>query len=226
MLWPYWPPDGGSPVPILWPGWTLFYELVFYILFGLGVSRGRVWAVGLAMGGLTALSLIGLVARPENAALFAVTRPLLLMFLPGMVLALWHAQGRTVPEWLRLVALVAFVPVLLAVPPPEDGTLGAVFLLWAGGPALLAFLAVAGGDWQVPGYRVIGPLGHSSYALYLLHVPLAHAWAIAYPGRLFVLGPWVYLASLTACTVVASVLFWRFVEVPLTRWLNVHLARP
>ena len=55
-LIPYWPAEGAQavglrPVPILWPGWTLFYELVFYALFGIGIAWGRRAAVlGAALG--------------------------------------------------------------------------------------------------------------------------------------------------------------------------------
>ena len=35
LLLPYWPEDGSlRTLPFLWVGWTLFYEMLFYALFG------------------------------------------------------------------------------------------------------------------------------------------------------------------------------------------------
>ena len=223
VLWPYWPATGAMPVPLLWVGWTLFYEGLFYLLFGLGVSRGRGVALGLASLGLLGLGAFGLLLRPDNAALFALTRPVLWLFIPGMALAAWHGRGGRVPAWLSALALVAVVPAALLAPVPAE-PLGAAYLLWAGGPALLLFLAVAGRDWRVPCWRVVGPLGHASYALYLLHVPLGQGLTMLAPGRLFALGPWVFLALLIIATLIASLAFCRWIERPLTRWLNARFA--
>jgi len=224
VLWPYWPAGADQPLPVLWPGWTLFYEGLFYLLFGLGVSRGRAFALGFAAAVLGLLGLAGLWLRPDDAALFALTRPVLWLFVPGMALGLWHVRGGRVPGRLRAAALLALVPVTLHLPAPGV-SLGLAYVLWAGVPALLLFVAIAGADWRVPGYRaVVGPLGGGSYALYLLHVPVAQSVALVWPGFLFALGPWFYLLCLTVMTLAASLAFRRWLERPLTRWLNARFA--
>lgn len=229
-LIPVWTPGQPHPLPLLWPGWTLFFELVFYVLFGLGVSHGRKRAVELSAGAIALLVAAGLVWQPQSAFLFMVTRPVLLLFVWGCLLGTFHESGGRIGRWFCL-AMAVLAVVLLA---RLDGSfavsqLGVEYLASAGLPALALFLAVVGGDWlhHSTGWwvRWIDLGGEVSFALYLLHVPVAHAWTALYPGRLYLLGPWPFLIGLALATLVASVLFWRFVEVPLTRWLNARLAR-
>lgn len=227
LLWslafvPQWQAGNAQPLPLLWPGWTLLYEMAFYLLFGLGVWAGRRASVMISAAGLVLLAAIGLFVTPEGPVAFALTRPLVLLFLPGLALALWRGRGGRLALWLRLALAGAAIAVLLLAPasPPAGQS-----LIWTGLPALLLFLAAVGGDWRVPCGRLVDEAGNASYALYLLHVPLAHLWAATYPGRLFALGPWAYFLGLLGSTLVASLLFWRFVERPLTRWLNSRLLR-
>lgn len=228
---PFWTAGAPYPLPLLWPAWTLFFELVFYLLFGLGVSHGRKRAGEIAAGGIALAVVAGLIWQPDSAPLFMLTRPVMFLFIWGYLLGCFREEGIRLGLWFR-VLMAAAAPILLLHLPGSSqvGQLGIEYLAWAGLPALALFLAVAGGDWlqDSSGWwvRLIDLAGEISFALYLLHVPMAHLWTALYPGRLFALGPWPFLIGLTACTLVASVVFWRIVEMPLTRWLNARLARP
>ncbi|MFC3101899.1 acyltransferase [Altererythrobacter lauratis] len=216
--------DGARPLPILWPGWTLFYEMLFYLLFGLGISAGRWPAVGTAAGGIAALVLLGLLIESPGAVLFAATRPVSLLFPIGMALALWREGGGQLPAALRVALALAVIPAMALLPRSSGDALDFAYLLWAGIPALLLFAAVVGGPLRVPQPRLADMLGGMSYALYLLHLPVAWIWAAFYPGFLFALGPWFHFASLMGGAFALSLGFYLWVERPLTAALNRRLA--
>lgn len=229
LLIPYWPDDGSlRPLPFLWTGWTLFYEMAFYGLFGLFVGLRRESAIAGVVAVLVALTVVGHWVQPINAALFAVTRPVILLFAAGMLLALWREKGGAAPAWLRLAALAALGAVTVLVGPPERlDALGFDFLSWCAAPATLLAFAVLGGPIAIPAARWITRAGDASYALYLLHVPMAWFWLWFWtrlPG--FAPGPWDFLATALAATFMASWLFYRRIERPLTLGLNRRFAAP
>lgn len=220
--------EGHRPLLFLWVGWTLIYEMVFYFVFGLFLPLSRARAIMAVTGALAALIAAGAWVTPATPLVFALTRPLPVMFVAGMVLALWRGQGGCAPAWVRWAALAALVPALLAVPAPADPTLSdGHYLLWAGLPALLIALAALGGPLALPWPALVNGAGDASYALYLLHLPVAWFW-LWFWGRLpfFDPGPWDYLASALCASIAASWLFFRWIERPLTLGLNRRFAAP
>lgn len=229
VLVPYWPQDGAlRPMPFLWVGWTLFYEMAFYALFGLFIGLGRGRGIGATAAALTALVLAGLAVVPANAFLFALTRPVLLMFLAGMALALWREAGGVAAGGIRALALAAVVPAMTLVGVPQDvETMGFDYLAWCGLPALLLAFAVLGGPLRLPAARIVVAAGDMSYAVYLLHVPIAWFWLWFY-NRLpfFSPGAWDYLVTAVLVTHAASWLFYAKVERPLLAALNRQARTP
>lgn len=226
MLWPYW---SGAPftlaLPIMWVGWTLFFEMVFYFLFGLFVSFSRLRAIA-----LTSLALVGLVVAGQglslqSAPLWMATRPVALVFIAGMVLALWRERGHVLPPALRLLALAMALalPFIIGAPDSYSSTT-LEYLGWAAVPAVLLSLALMGGEMRWPWPAMIDRLGDISFALYLLHVPAAHFWTFVWQSLTLPGGAWPFLVTLVAGTVIASWLFFVWVERPTTRWLNERLG--
>lgn len=229
LLIPHWPADGSiRPVPFLWVGWTLFYEMVFYALFGLFIAWRRETAIAGIIAVLGALALAGLRVPPENAALYAATRPVTLVFGAGMLLALWRERGGLAPGWLRWATLAGSAAALWLVSVPGNaGAMGFDFLAWAALPALLIAFAALSGPLALPATALINRAGDASYAVYLLHLPLAWFW-LWFWGRLpfFDAGPWDYLLSAIGATVGLGWLFFRWIERPMTLALNRRFAAP
>lgn len=224
---PFWPDDGGLRyAPLLWPGWTLLYELLFYAIFGLmlGARRSMAQTLGLTAAALALLVAFGLIVPPVHAALFMLTRPVLLVFVFGMGLAWLRERGRRLPSSLRLAAAGAAVGAILLIPaPPNESALGFDYVAWCGIPAMLATAAVLGGDMRVPCERAANRLGDMSYALYLLHIPMGWLWVLTYRRLLRPEGPWLFFLTLMGATLAVSWLFHARIERPLTRWLNRRL---
>ncbi|MGB3472666.1 MAG: acyltransferase [Erythrobacter sp.] len=233
FLIPFWSDlHGLRAQPFLWPGWTLFYEMVFYALFGLFLTRGRAMALGTAAVAICALVIAGLWVTPDmaprNTFLWTLTRPVLLVFIAGMALALVREAGWQAGVYLRLAAGFAGIALCLVVPKPDSiAAMGFDYLAWCAAPAVLFAFAVLGGPLRVPFEAVINRLGDMSYALYLLHIPIAWGWIWLYtklPG--FQAGPGDYLVSAMIVTLLVSWMFHARIERPMTARLNALLAPP
>ncbi|ANU07189.1 acyltransferase family protein [Paraurantiacibacter namhicola] len=222
VLVPYWPDNGSiRPTMFLWTGWTLFFEMVFYLLFGMLMTRGRAAAISGALCGIAVLVLAGFFIPPENVIAWSLTRPILLMFPVGIAMAVLRESGLALPAALRLAILAAAAASWWMLDAPGSTvSLGVDYVLWAGLPPVLFTIAVLGGPLDLPAPAFWNAGGDISYALYLLHVPLAWAWIWIYPRLPFVEpDPWGFLVTVSFITLLASWIFYRFVEVPLTRRL-------
>lgn len=208
-------------LPFLWPGWTLFYELVFYLVFGALVSAGRRRTVAVTSLVLATMAAVGIIVRPDSYIAGALTQPVYVLFVAGIAFGIFVDTGGAVPKWLRVLAGAGAL-VLLA---PGSAPLDHDWLLAVGLPGLLLFLGVAGGPIPRLLDKPADVFGDLSYALYLLHIPFAHAWMqvfnvwLPHPG-----GAIGYMATGLPLLLILSFGFHRWVERPLTRWLNAGLA--
>ncbi len=148
--------------PYLIAGWTLNYEMLFYLIFFIGLMARR----PLLVPTITILFLffIGLVFNPEWVVLKAYTDPVLLEFLCGVWVAWAYAKwgvGRTTP----LVIVFGFIT-LFAFPFLGAGKLNIV------GQIISSALIVSGALFlggRVPNSKILSLLGDSSYSIYLTH---------------------------------------------------------
>ncbi|WP_335949652.1 acyltransferase [Salipiger bermudensis] len=165
--------------PVLVPGWTLNYEMFFYILFAATLLVGKSARFFVLTGLLFALVALGYATKPADAITITYTSPLLLEFLGGVVVArIWQsAPGGVLRNGLLIViAAVAF----LVLGPQVDPTDYWSRTIGFGGPGILLVSGVAGLAGRVPQLPVLERLGDASYAIYLFHlfvvVPMQVVW--------------------------------------------------
>jgi exopolysaccharide production protein ExoZ len=177
---PFARPLDGLPRPVLPLGWTLNYEMFFYVVFALFVALPRdraVTAVAVSLGLMVAA---GVLVKPESTALAYWSDPIILEFVLGAAIALAFERGFRLKTPLAVILIlcgIVFLALDLAhmapfAPPPGYDPHGFIRFVAAGLPMAAIFAAVVLGGWMLPGGRLIGflvLLGNASYALYLFH---------------------------------------------------------
>jgi exopolysaccharide production protein ExoZ len=212
-------PGNGTYTPLLIPGWTLNYEMFFYLLFGSAMAvggRNMRLRAALIVAALVALTAAGWLLPVEGVARF-YTYNIVLEFAFGIGLGMLYL-GRALPRsfwWWPVAALGA---VLLTLMPLDDASHVRAFN-WG----LPALLIVAGCVFASPiRFEPLEDLGDWSYALYLSH-PIVLSAAFqgwrrlggALPAELYP------LLVLAACVIVSALLY-HFVELPSKDWLKAR----
>ena len=224
--------EGISPVLSL--GWTLNYEMMFYIVFASFIHLQRNNALFWIFFTLLSLVTLGQFVSQDEIPLFFWSRPIILEFAAGMMLGeLAIRQRITLSPPVRFLFLVPLILLLWNPLPELRGTKTPNELIrviaW-GGPMFCLLLAAISGP--VPMFRVfdraIGRLGDSSYSLYLLHpfctmttmilFGLIHKYydVILYPAPILV------AAIFLSCTV--AIASYSFFEKPFGAFLRDRIA--
>lgn len=170
----------GSPYPVLAVGWTLVYEMYFYVLFGLCLLlRSQAMALGaMAAFFLASWFALSLMADPSHM-LSVYLQPITLEFVAGGALALvWRRLPETLPAHVGRVwgyGLICVGGIALAPAAAFFGEAinadGALRLAVFGGPTVLVVagalvLERTGAICRHPRLLL---LGAGSYAIYLIH---------------------------------------------------------
>ncbi len=223
-----WPRPDGLMQPAYSPGWTLNYEVFFYLGFALVLPLPRRRAVAaLSVLLVAGVAVHAMLASPPPQIAFW-TDPIVLefVFVFGMGIGSLRRDGAALSEGVR-VLLVAAAGVLLVTFGTvwPDLTRGIRFGVPAG---LLIASATLGPEPPLRGWAtaVMVRLGDASYALYLVHPFPMRAWRLVWL-RLHWTGMASFAAYATLC--VASAIFAAFAvhawfEAPMTRAANRALA--
>lgn len=227
LLLPYWG-GGPVPVPVLWPGWTLYLEVLFYLVFAVSLRFSMATCVACASALLLALVGLGYLLPEQSASAFLATRPFMVLLIAGMVLGLLVARGAVLGAGWRVVLAVAGL-VLAGLAGVEEGQgapLGWEQTLRFGLPALLLCVGVAGGPLPLPANwcAPIDRLGDWSYAIFLLHLPVVTFWIRFYPRIMPDPGPVGFVVTCLVLVIALSGVSHTWFERPLTDWLNARLV--
>jgi exopolysaccharide production protein ExoZ len=158
----------GNAQPLLIVGWTLSYEMFFYLLFTLALAL-RLRVVYLLAPLMVALVVAGSFRGAASPAILTLTDPILLEFLAGLVLGHFVVQGFRING--PISALLGALGLVLLLIPSQTAAPGFRVLQW-GVPATLFVLSFVmletsvGHGW--PRWALL--LGDASYSLYLWHL--------------------------------------------------------
>jgi peptidoglycan/LPS O-acetylase OafA/YrhL len=162
----------GSIRPPLEQGWTLAYEMFFYLCFA--VASRTAFTRRIALMGLvfSALVLLGrLFPDPDSAIVTTYSDPILLEFVAGCALAALYARNKLNFSKATALALIGAAIVGLFVS-PELMRIHFPRLVYWGVPAFLAVLGLLRLERFVAfeRFHAAQALGDSSYSLYVSHL--------------------------------------------------------
>lgn len=211
----------GEVQPLLGVGWTLIFEMAFYFIFTLALllRLNPLWFCAVALSALA----LGNIARPDDWPPVAVyLNPIVLYFLVGMVIGRWSSDRKTgvLSVWL------GYIVFLWVAIPMADGAfsygdverLAQHLFVTALLLGVVAFEPLLGR--LIP--KQVLYMGDASYSLYLFHPLLAPL----VPTLLALAGLRIGWLSVVLCilvVVIAAALIYRFVERPITTFLQKHL---
>lgn len=202
--------------PLMVPGWTLNYEMFFYLIFSLGlVVRKPRLLTPLVMVALVAA---GLLFPPSGPGLQTYCDPMLLEFAAGLGLScLSFSWGRWAGLGLFLGGIALFT--LVAILGKSDEGIMRIIILGLPAVALVAgaLTLERAGSW--PRIWLLEAAGDASYSLYLLHGII-----IAFVTRFLYLPPVIGDLVGIALSLAAALISYRLFERPVAHFLR-HLAR-
>ena len=216
--------NGHTFEPLLRLGWTLNYEVFFYLVFFISMSCSHRYRAAITTALLLSFVVLGHLVQPENSVANFYSSPILLEFVYGMLAFYIFRATQSRRENMgygraRLYALLGTVLyiAMFFIPWPEDYTTR--YLIW-GLPSLLVFMLVAIGGSNVKTLGFFVLLGNVSYSLYLLHPYVIHlidrkVYSISEPGAMAV----VFTLVAYALSIVVAYISWRFIEQTSQRYL-------
>jgi peptidoglycan/LPS O-acetylase OafA/YrhL len=212
-------PDARNDLfPVIALGWTLNFEMFFYVTFAFAMLfKNRI--MGVLAGLLGVLAVVGMFYQPTWLPVTRVASPLLLEFLFGTFIG--HlAMTRKIPGLLLSGGLlIAGFIALLTIHTPYGGVQYQWrFILW-GVPAAAIVLGAVGLEEKLGGSipKWIVSLGDSSYAIYLIQVfvlPCAGI-AIARIGLAGGTAACAWIVGGLTLTSLAGEITHRYIEVPI-----------
>jgi exopolysaccharide production protein ExoZ len=217
----------GDSSRIIGPGWTLSFELFFYLSFATVLRLRALTAVTLLSILFIATIAIGFVLRFPGPLSIA-HNPLILEFIAGCWLAYFYGRMRVGSLALGAASVVAGT-LLFVVGGLIDYRSIPLFIVWG----IPSMFIVAGALMMEESGKLpssierLGRLGDSSYALYLIHV-LIIAMLLDVGLRSIVpldpsLAIGLTMVLAIVCGVLAAAIF-AFVEKPLLRWLRRNVV--
>jgi peptidoglycan/LPS O-acetylase OafA/YrhL len=203
-------PLGANPVDGVY--WTLWRELLFYLLFAAVVWRGVTYrrVVGFCLGWLAA----SIVAMPLGipAVNMLLGQEYAMYFVAGIAFYLMHRFGPNPVLW-----AILGLSYLLAI---RDVTHGRAYLYIV--TAIFAVMtAVALGWFDRINWRWLSTLGSLTYPLYLLHAYIGTAVIARFSGQV---PKYPLLAMVVVGMLLLSWLVVKFVERPLSRLMRRRLT--
>lgn len=216
--------------PIYPLGWTLNYEMGFYLLFAgsLLVRTTAPWRVALLAVVFGAFVAAGALFGPQAAVLQAWSDPIILEFVLGAAIGLMPVRVlRAVSGFARLALVFVALPGFALF-----GEGGPRVLAW-GVPSALLVLAAVSGETALRGGvgRLAVALGDASYMIYLAHPFLLRPLRRVFASQdVLVLAPTAggaaYLLLAMIGTAVVALFVYRWAERPVTmRLRDILLAR-
>lgn len=203
VAWPN-PVEAAGLKPVMIPGWTLNYEMAFYLLLAVALLLKASLRGAVVIGVLLVMTALSALPLPPIAAFYA--SPFMAELALGVGLAM--VLPRMPQGWLRHggLAFVLGCGLLLAGGSMIDAEArGRLVLLALPATLIVAGLIAVEETGRLPSIPVLKAVGDASYPLYMVHPVLLSAMAQALDLAGVEMPPWLYVA---AALVVTSIVGW------------------
>ncbi|MCA8899785.1 MAG: acyltransferase [Hyphomonas sp.] len=224
--WPF--PTGGIG-PILGVGWTLLYEMMFYVCFAFVVGM-RMWrAIGTLALLFGSLVLLRIAFFPNMPFLLSYwSNPIILEFLAGAVIGGLYLQFGKRLHWGVAAGLVAFAFFWLVLAKQVPAFEAQERIFREGVPAAIILFALTFGTKSLPANlswpKPLVQLGDASYSLYLSHF-FSIGLTLAIAGKLGIMGwfpPIVWIGVLMAACITVGMVSYLLIEKPVMNLARRH----
>jgi exopolysaccharide production protein ExoZ len=160
-------PSNGEIWPVLVQGWTLNFEMFFYVIFAACLFLPQRLRLGSLIGIFAAFVAIGAMTHPQSPMLATYVRPIILEFVAGTLLARFWLKGHVPGIGLGLALVVVSVAGFAAIE-----LLGLDFNEMTCGPLAVALVLGTVSierSGKLPSVPPLTYLGNASYSIYLWH---------------------------------------------------------
>ncbi len=220
---------GGVPRPVLFVGWTLNYEMFFYLMFSIGLVLPYRIGVALVMAVMVAFAALGSVFHFHDVLLSFYANLKLAEFAAGMGIGLIYpylpSPKTAAAKFGALAGLVVGLACLVTLQVfITDDTPKTLANLVSACVVMVSALCLEKGGWSVQNKWIL-TLGNASYSLYLTHALIAIAAVKVFVSH----GAHIWLAlvmlplTYIVCIVV-GVCAYTYVEKPVTQWLRSRIG--
>ena len=208
-------------LPILTVGWTLTYEMFFYLVFALALAL-KVLPFRFVIAVFSVLACIGLFREPDWAPITVLASPIILEFAFGMGIAYLYMSGRSISPAVSALAILLGGFLLFI---PESLPFKWRFIFWGIPAALIVGGFVFSEKWlgaRLP--AILTKLGDSSYSLYLFH-PFAIPLIVVLMLKLGLDNPVFTLLVCIGVSLIVGVASYKIVELPVTRYIRALVKK-
>ncbi|MDK4740194.1 acyltransferase (plasmid) [Rhizobium sp. CB3060] len=160
-------PSNGEIWPVLVQGWTLNFEMFFYVIFAATLLLPRRLQLASMAAIFLAIFLAGNIFNPQSSLFITYTQPIILEFVAGAVLGRLWLAGRTPGAGLGLALAIAALSGFAAIE-----LIGLDFNEVTCAPlavALVLGVVSLERSGKLPNIPLLTYLGNSSYSIYLWH---------------------------------------------------------
>ncbi|MEP4442955.1 MAG: acyltransferase, partial [Hyphomicrobiales bacterium] len=208
---------GAMIAPVVIPGWTLNYEMYFYIVFGglLFVPQGA--RPALLMIVLLAMFVAANALAPQSVAGRFYGNSIVFEFLMGVLIAKLYLAKKLAPEGIAItLAMLSFCVLLIG----ENQEWEVARFLVAGLPASIVVYCLVSLDFsRLRELRFIHYLGDASYSLYITHVFVLAGTRVLFARLPFgwTENEFLFVAVCILNSIFFAMLVYQFFELPIAR---------
>jgi peptidoglycan/LPS O-acetylase OafA/YrhL len=216
----------GEVAPINGVGWTLNYEMFFYVLFACALSCRRRIAVPTVCAALAAIALFGLISTPQTTALQFWSQPIVSEFAFGALIALLYRSGVSLGWAPRCALAIAAIGAIAWATPTYPLSWHRPLCWGIPAAALVAAIALGPDLREGPLATVAKRLGDASYSVYLIHPLMGGAFILMWVRSPHPNHQAALLTIALVLTIGLSVGVYYLFERPTTRTLAAALSWP